>query len=99
MKMCGLGRNPRAAGGFKIEPAEDKTSPAGLQLRWWRVEAWRQWTRLKASDVILKTSAGREIRPCCITQPDPAQRALPDRMGLVIPERLGRPSWVRTPKL
>ena len=77
-----LGRNPRAAGGFKIELAEDKTSPAGLQLRWSRVEAWSRWTRL-----------------CCITQPDPAQRALPDRRGLVIPGRLGRPSWVRTPKL
>lgn len=54
--------------------------------------------RLKANDVILKTSAGRQIRLCCITQPDPAQRALLDRMGLVIPERLGRPSWVRAPK-
>jgi hypothetical protein len=32
--------------------------------------------------VILKTSAGREIRLCCITQPDPVQRALLDRMGL-----------------
>jgi hypothetical protein len=54
--------------------------------------------RLKANDVILKTSAGRQIRLSCITQPDPAQRALLDRMGLVIPERLGRPSWVRAPK-
>jgi transposase len=186
-----LGRNPRAAGGFKIELAEDATCQAGLQLRWSRVEAWNQWTRLsegcyllrtnltgqspetlwqtymqltdveavfrtgksdlkirplwhqlehrvqghilfsflayalwktlqiwmersglgrgvrtvieecarlKANDVILKTSAGRQIRLCCITQPDPAQRALLDRMGLVIPERLGRPSWVRAPK-
>jgi len=41
-----LGRNSRAAGGFKIELAEDKTCPAGLQLRWSRLEAWRQWTRL-----------------------------------------------------
>ena len=57
-----------------------------------------EFARLKANDVILKTSAGREIQLCCITQPDPAQRALLDRMGLVIPERLGRPSWVRRPK-
>jgi len=185
-----LGRNSRAAGGFKIERLEDTTCQAGLKLRWSRVEAWRQWARLsegcyllrtnltgqsperlwqtymqltdveavfrtgksdlkirpiwhqlehrvqghilfsflayalwktlqiwmeqsglgrgvrtvieecarlKANDVILKTSAGREIRLCCITQPDPAQRALLDRMGLVIPERLGRPSWVRSP--
>ena len=186
-----LGKNSRAAGSFKIEVVEDKTCPAGLQLRWWRIEAWRQWSslsegcyllrtnlneqspeklwqtymqltdveavfrtgksdlkirpiwhqlehrvqghilfsflayalwktlqiwmersglgrgvrtvieefaRLKANDVILKTSAGREIKLCCITQPDPAQRALLDRMGLMIPERLGRPLWVRKPK-
>lgn len=186
-----LGKNSRAAGGFKIKVVEDKTYPAGLQLRWWRIEAWRQWSslsegcyllrtnltekspeklwqtymqltdveavfrtgksdlkirpiwhqlehrvqghilfsflayalwktlqiwmersglgrgvrtvieefaRLKANDVILKTSAGREIKLCCITQPDPAQRALLDRMGLMIPERLGRPLWVRKPK-
>jgi len=187
-----LGKNSRAAGGFKIKVAEDKTCPAGLQLRWWRIEAWRQWSslsegcyllrtnlteqspeklwqtymqltdveavfrtgksdlkirpiwhqlehrvqghilfsflayalwktlqtwmersglgrgvqtvieefaRLKANDVILKTSAGREIKLCCITQPDSAQRALLDRMGLTIPERLGRPLWVRKPKI
>ncbi len=186
-----LGRNSRAAGGFKIELIEEIRCPAGLTLHWSRVDAWRQWARLsegcyllrtnltgqspetlwqtymqltdveavfrtgksdlkirpiwhqlehrvqghilfsflayalwktlqiwmersglgrgvrtvieecarlKANDVILKTSAGREIRLCCITQPDPAQRALLDRMGLVIPERLGRPSWVRAPK-
>jgi len=186
-----LGRNSRAAGGFKIELVEDKTCQAGLKLCWSRVAAWRQWAqlsegcyllrtnlteqspaklwqtymqltdveavfrtgksdlkirpiwhqlehrvqghilfsflayalwktlqiwmersglgrgvrtvieefaRLKANDVILKTSAGRAIRLCCITQPDPAQRALLDRMGLALPERLGRPSWVRKPK-
>jgi len=186
-----LGKNSRAAGGFKIKVVEDKTYPAGFQLRWWRIESWRQWSslsegcyllrtnlteqspeklwqtymqltdveavfrtgksdlkirpiwhqlehrvqghilfsflayalwktlqiwmersglgrgvrtvieefaRLKASDVILKTSAGREIKLCCITQPDPAQRTLLDRMGLMIPERLGRPLWVRKPK-
>jgi transposase len=186
-----LQRNSRAAGGFKIEVLEDKTCPAGLQLCWSRVGAWRQWAwlsegcyllrtnltgqspeklwqtymqltdveavfrtgksdlkirpiwhqlqrrvqghilfsflayalwktlqiwmersglgrgvrtvleefaRLKANDVILKTSAGGQIRLCCITQPDAAQHALLDRMGLAIPERLGRPSWVRSPK-
>lgn len=186
-----LGKNSRAAGGFKIEVVEDKTCPASLQLRWRRIEAWRQWSslsegcyllrtnlteqspeklwqtymqltdveavfrtgksdlkirpiwhqlehrvqghilfsflayalwktlqiwmersglgrgvrtvieefaRLKANDVILKTSAGREIKLCCITQSDAAQRALLDRMGLMIPERLGRPLWVRKPK-
>jgi transposase len=56
-----------------------------------------EFARLKSNEVILKTSAGREIKLCCITQPDPAQRVLLDRMGLTIPERLGRPSWVRKP--
>ena len=56
-----------------------------------------EFARLKSNDVILKTSAGREIKLCCITQPDPALRILLDRMGLTIPERLGRPSWVRKP--
>jgi len=185
-----LGRNSRAAGGFKIEVVEDKSCPAGFQLHWSHIQAWRQWAwlsegcyllrtnltgrspeelwqtymqltdveavfragkndlrirpiwhqlerrvqghilssflacalwktlqiwmersglgcgvrtvieefaRLKANDVILKTSTGREIRLCCITQPDAAQLALLDRMGLMMPERLGRPSWVRKP--
>ncbi|NIU07268.1 MAG: hypothetical protein GWN67_00010, partial [Phycisphaerae bacterium] len=34
-----LGRNSRAAGGFKIELVEDKTCQAGLELCWSRVEA------------------------------------------------------------
>jgi len=186
-----LGRNSRAAGGFKIKVVEDKSCPAGFQLHWLHIQAWRQWAwlsegcyllrtnltkqspeklwqtymqltdveaifrtgksdlkirpiwhqlerrvqghilfsflayalwktlqiwmersglgrgvrtvieefaRLKANDVILRTSTGREIRLCCITQPDPAQRALLDRIGLMIPERLGRPSWVRKPR-
>lgn len=54
--------------------------------------------RLKANDVILKTPTGHEIKLCCVTQPDRAQQALLDRMGLTIPERLGRPEWVRRPE-
>jgi transposase len=56
-----------------------------------------EFARIKASDVILPTTAGREVRLCCVTQPDGAQRALIDRLGLLLPERLGRPSWVRRP--
>ena len=54
--------------------------------------------RLKSTDVVLGTSCGRQIKLCCITQPDAAQRALLDRLGLMIPERLGRPRWVRRPE-
>ncbi len=54
--------------------------------------------RLKTTDVVLGTSCGRQIKLCCVTEPDAAQRALLDRLGLVIPERLGRPRWVRRPE-
>jgi len=52
---------------------------------------------LKSTDVVLGTSGGRQIKLCCITQPNGAQRALLDRLGLTIPERLGRPRWVCRP--
>ena len=54
--------------------------------------------RLKSTDVVLGTSCGRQVKLCCITEPDAAQRALLDRLGLLIPERLGRPRWVRRPE-
>ena len=53
--------------------------------------------RIKASDVILPTTAGRRIRLSCVTRPDAHQRAILDRLGLSLPERLGRPSWVKNP--
>jgi len=54
-------------------------------------------SRIKACDVILPTSSGRPIKLCCVTRPDAAQRALLDRLGLRLPERLGRPAWVPAP--
>ncbi len=56
-----------------------------------------EFARIKASDVILRTSTGRDVKLCCITQGDGAQRALIDRLGLTIPERLGRPRWIPDP--
>ena len=56
-----------------------------------------EFARLKATDVILPTTAGREVRLCCITRPDAAQRSIIDRLGIVIPERLARPHCVRRP--
>jgi transposase len=58
-----------------------------------------EMARIKANDVILPTSTGRDVTLCCITRPDPAQRALIERLGLVTPERLGRPTWVPAPKI
>jgi transposase len=56
-----------------------------------------EFARIKVADVILPTTAGREVRLSCVTRPDGAQRAIIDRLGLELPERLGRPSWVRRP--
>lgn len=53
--------------------------------------------RIKAADVVLPTTAGRDVKLTCITRPDKAQRAIIDRLGLEFPERLGRPRWVPIP--
>ena len=53
--------------------------------------------RLKASDVVLGTTENREVTVCCVTRPDGAQRAILDRLGLELPERLGRARWVKSP--
>jgi transposase len=53
--------------------------------------------RLKASDVVLGTTEDREVTICCVTRPDGAQRAILDRLGLDLPERLGRARWVKSP--
>jgi len=56
-----------------------------------------EFARIKAADVILPTTAGREVKITCVTRPDKAQRAIIDRLGLELPERLGRPRWVPVP--
>jgi transposase len=53
--------------------------------------------RIKSTDVHLGTSAGKQIQISCVTQPDAAQRALLDRLGLILPERIGRPRWIHRP--
>lgn len=49
-------------------------------------------SRIQCHDVILPTSEGTEIRLRCIAQPDRAQQALLDRLGLVIPKRMRIPN-------
>jgi transposase len=49
---------------------------------------------IKANDVILPTSFGKEVRLRCVTRPEVPLQTLLNRMGFVLPERLGRPSWV-----
>lgn len=52
-----------------------------------------QLAKIQINDVILPTSEGREICLQCITQPDPAQKVLLERLGLSLPQRLGQPQW------
>ena len=44
--------------------------------------------RIQSHDVILPTAAHGEIRLRCVTQPDAAQAALLDRLGIVLPKRM-----------
>ena len=56
-----------------------------------------EFARIKAADVVLPTTAGRDVMLTCVTRPDKAQAAIIERLGLELPERLGRPRWVRVP--
>jgi transposase len=44
--------------------------------------------RIQSHDVVLPTTTHGQIRLRCVTQPDPAQAALLDRLGLVLPKRM-----------
>ncbi len=56
-----------------------------------------EFARIKAADVILPATDGREVRLSCVTRPDKAQQAIFERLGIELPERLCRPVWVRQP--
>jgi transposase len=47
--------------------------------------------RIQSHDVILPTQAHGEIRLRCVTQPDPAQAVLLERLGITLPKRLRLP--------
>jgi len=44
--------------------------------------------RIQSHDVVLPTTTHGQIRLRCVTQPDPAQAALLDRLGLILPKRM-----------
>ena len=50
-----------------------------------------EFERIQSVDVVLPTDHGAEVRLRCVTQPDDAQRALIDRLGLALPKRLRVP--------
>ena len=47
--------------------------------------------RIQSHDVVLPTATHGHIRLRCVTRPDPAQAALIDRLGIVLPKRLRLP--------
>lgn len=51
--------------------------------------------RIQSHDVVLPTSTHGQLRLRCVTQPDPAQAALLDRLGIALPKRmrLAEPEW------
>ena len=51
--------------------------------------------RIQAHDVILPMPTHGEIRLRCVTQPDAAQAALLDRLGIVLPKRIRLPDRPR----
>jgi transposase len=54
--------------------------------------------RIQSHDVVLPTATHGQIRLRCVTQPDPAQAALLDRLGIVLPKRM-RIAEHETPRL
>jgi transposase len=44
--------------------------------------------RIQSHDVVLPTATHGQIRLRCVTQPDPAQAALLDRLGIALPKRM-----------
>jgi hypothetical protein len=44
--------------------------------------------RIQSNDVVLPTGTHGNIRLRCITQPDPAQAVLLERLGIVLPKRM-----------
>ena len=72
---------------------------------WKTLECWQQraglgnsprtvleeLARIQTHDVILPTQVRAEIRLRCVTQPDPAQAALLERLGITLPKRIHLP--------
>ena len=44
--------------------------------------------RIQSHDVVLPTTTHGQLRLRCVTQPDPAQAALLDRLGIALPKRM-----------
>ena len=47
-----------------------------------------EFQRIQSTDVILPLEDGQDLRLRCVVQPDDAQKALLDHLGLKLPRRL-----------
>jgi len=52
------------------------------------VRPLRTLKRIQSQDVVLPTAAHGQFRLRCVTQPGPAQAALLNRLGIVLPKRM-----------
>lgn len=53
--------------------------------------------RIQSHDVVLPTRAHGQIRLRCVARPDPAQAALLDRLGIILPTRMKQSQIERLP--
>jgi transposase len=53
--------------------------------------------RIQSHDVVLPTATQGQIRLRCVTHPDPAQAALLDRLGIVLPKRMRIAEYAPSP--
>jgi len=51
-----LGQNSRAAARYSISLTEDKTTPAGVKLKWNTRPQWEEWARLTEGTYILRSN-------------------------------------------
>ena len=77
---------------------------AAAMVLWKTLEMWQsraglgnsprpvleELARIQSHDVVLPTATHGQIRLRCVTQPDAAQAALLDRLGITLPKRMRR---------
>ena len=51
-----MGKNSRAAGGYRAEVVEDSETPAGLKLEWSKNDHWDDWAKHSEGCYILRTN-------------------------------------------
>ena len=72
---------PARCAGWKTLQAWMERSGLGRGVR----TVIEEFARIKATDVVLPTTAGRDVNLTCITRPDKAQAAIIERLGLELP--------------